>query len=232
MRSDQQVPERHRRVVRALRSGPRAPERLHLQIEQLITEGDSRPSWPPVVQERPPRPWPRRALVAGGIATVLAVALVVALSLGGPGGASVVQAAELSLLPATKDAPRESPERPALLRRSFAGVTFPAWDDEFGWRATGARRDEVDGRATETVFYTHTHHRIGYTVISGPAIKPPAEAETLNAGGVKLHRFRLGFQDVVTFERGGRTCVLSGDVHDPDTLVKLASWRGDGALGF
>jgi hypothetical protein len=29
--------------------------------------------------------------------------------------------------------------------------------------------------------------------------------------------------DVVTFERNGRTCVLSGDVHDPDTLVKLAS---------
>jgi hypothetical protein len=27
---------------------------------------------------------------------------------------------------------------------------------------------------------------------------------------------------VVTWERNGRTCVLSGDVHDPFTLVKLA----------
>jgi hypothetical protein len=42
----------------------------------------------------------------------------------------------------------------------------------------------------------------------------------------------VGRQDVVTFERNGRTCVLSGDVHDPDTLVKLASWEGKGAVNF
>jgi hypothetical protein len=69
-------------------------------------------------------------------------------------------------------------------------------------------------------------------VISGAPIEPPADAETLNARGLQLHRFRLGRQDVVTFERNGRTCVLSGDVHDPDTLVKLASWKGQGAVSF
>jgi hypothetical protein len=45
----------------------------------------------------------------------------------------------------------------------------------------------------------------------------------LNVNGVKLYRFRLGAQDAVAFERNGRTCVLSGKVHDPDTLVKLAA---------
>jgi hypothetical protein len=54
----------------------------------------------------------------------------------------------------------------------------------------------------------------------------------MSAGGLELRRFRLGRQDVVTFERNGRTCVLSGDVHDPDTLVKLAAWKGDGAIAF
>ena len=69
-------------------------------------------------------------------------------------------------------------------------------------------------------------------MISGPTIEPPADAEVLTARGVELHRFRLGRQDVVTFERGGQTCVLSGAVHDPDTLVQLASWEGKGAVGF
>jgi hypothetical protein len=230
MMFDRQVPERHAGVVRALQSGPRAPERLHRHIEELMAEAGRRPAWLPTRRALPALR--SRPALAAGIATVLAVALVVALSLGGPGGTGVVQAAELSLRPATEAAPRESAQRPALLRRSFAGVTFPAWDDEFGWRATGARADEIDGRRTETVFYRHTHHRIGYTVVSGEPIEPPAGAETLNVGGVELHRFRLGRQDVVTFERGGRTCVLSGNVHDPDTLVKLAAWRGDGTVGF
>jgi hypothetical protein len=218
--SHQHVPDHHLRVVRALQSGPRAPERLHRRIEALHASA------------RAPLRWPvRPAAVAAGIAAVVAAALVVALSVGGP-GSTAVQAAELSLKPSTEPAPRTNIERPALLRRSFAGVTFPALSGKWGWRTDGARRDELDGRRTTTVFYRHTHHRIGYTVISGPPIEPPEDAERLNTRGVDLHRFRLGPQDVVTFERGGRTCVLSGDVHDPHTLVKLASWKGDGSIGF
>jgi hypothetical protein len=37
---------------------------------------------------------------------------------------------------------------------------------------------------------------------------------------------------VVTFERGGQTCVLEGEVIHPETLVELASWQGDGAVRF
>jgi hypothetical protein len=221
--SYQQPPEHHLRVMRALQSGPRAPERLHRRIEQLYARTTT----------RVPLRWPvRLRVVAAGVAGVLVAALVVALSVGGPGASRAVQAAELSLKPSTEPIPRTNIERPALLKRSFAGVTFPAWSGKWGWRTDGARSDELDGRETATVFYKHTHHRIGYTVISGPPIQPPEDAETLNAGGVELHRFRLGLQDVVTFERGGRTCVLSGDVHDPHTLVKLASWKAEGSIGF
>jgi hypothetical protein len=232
VKSHQHVPERHLRVVLALQSGPRAPDRLHRRIEELQAEAARRPPRMLALRARAaPRARVRPAAVVAGIAAVVAAALVVALSGGGP-GSTAVQAAELSLKPSTEPAPRTNIERPELLRRSFAGVTFPAWSGKWGWRTDGARKDELDGRRTTTVFYRHTHHRIGYTVISGPPIEPPENAERLNARGVDLHRFRLGSQDVVTFERGGRTCVLSGDVHDPHTLVKLASWKGDGSIGF
>jgi hypothetical protein len=230
--SSQQVPEHHRRVIRALQSGPRAPDRLHRRIEAM--EADAArptPRMPSLRRRAAPRPWLRPA-GAAGVVGALVVVLVVALSVNGPGESTVVQAAELSLRSSTEAAPHPDEQQPALLRRSFAGVTFPAWSEKFRWRADGARSDELDGRETTTVFYRHTHHRIGYTVISGRPIEPPAGAETLNAGGLELHRFRLGRQDVVTFERNGRTCVLSGDVHDPDTLVKLAAWRGDGSVNF
>jgi hypothetical protein len=231
--SPQQLSERHRRVVRALQSGPRPPDRLRRRIEAMEAEAARRSLPKPAPRSR--RAWlpqPRPVVLAAGVAAVVALSLVVAVSVTGPGGPSVVQAAELSLSPATEPTPPADRLRPALLERSFAGVRFPAWTEEFGWRADGARSDELDGRATETVFYRHTHHRIGYTVISGAPIEPPADAESLTVRGVELRRFRLGRQDVVTFERNGRTCVLSGDVHDPNTLVKLASWEAEGAIRF
>jgi hypothetical protein len=228
----QELSERHRRVVAALQSGPRAPERLHREIERLQAEASRRPSRfkTPVRLARPA--WTRPVLAAAGIAAVLAVIVAVVLPLGGSDVPTAAEVAELSLQPATEPPPHESEQRPELLQRSFAGVTYPAWSERFNWDATGARSDELDGRATETVYYQHTHHRIGYTVISGAPIEPPAEGEVMKVAGVELHRFRLGLQDVVTFERNGRTCVLSGAVHDPDTLVKLASWKGEGTVSF
>jgi hypothetical protein len=227
--SRQHVPEHHHRVIRALQAGPRAPDRLHRRIERMHAEAARRSPRRPALRGRVvPRSTLRPALAAG-VAAILAVAIVVAL---GGGESRVVQAAELSLRPSTEPAPPTNLDRPAVVERSFAGVTFPAWSGKFGWRTVGARSDELDGRETVTVYYRHTHHRIGYTVIAGRPVEPPDDAETLNAGGVELHRFRLGLQDVVTFVRNGRTCVLSGDVHDPDTLVKLASWKGVGSITF
>jgi hypothetical protein len=227
--SRQHVPEHHRRVIRALQAGPRAPDRLHRRIEQIHAEAARRSPRRPALRGRGvPRSTLRPALAAG-VAAIMAVAIVIAL---GGGESRVVQAAELSLSPSTEPAPPTDLERPALIERSFAGVRFPAWSGKFGWRTVGARSDELDGRETLTVYYRHTHHRIGYTVIAGPPVEPPDDAERLNADGLELRRFRLGRQDVVTFVRNGRTCVLSGDVHDPDTLVKLASWKGVGSITF
>jgi hypothetical protein len=201
MRRQPEIPVHHRRVVHALQSGgPAVPDSLLRQIAAL----DARPTRPRVGFRRP--------ALAGALALALALVLTVVLSLGGPAGPSVVDAAQLSPLPSERGA-----------ARGFAGVSYPDWSDRFGWYSVGARDDRLDGRRTTTVFYRHTHHRIGYTVISGGTIEPPDDAEVLHVKGKVLRRFKLGVQDVVTFERNGRTCVLSGDVHDPDTLVKLAA---------
>jgi hypothetical protein len=214
MRRKYQVPAHHQRVARALGAGgPALPEHLLHRLEALEA----------------PRQRPRRRVrsfrpaLAAGVATVLAAVVAVVTSLGGP-GASVSEAAQLSVLPSQRAAPLRDDANPRLLQRSFAGVTYPDWSRAVKHgRAVGERSDELDGRRTTTVFYRHTHHRIGYTVIAGDAIEPPSDAERLTTNGVQMHRFKLGDLDVVTFERNGRTCVLSGDVHDPNTLVRLAA---------
>jgi hypothetical protein len=195
MRRRLEMPEHHLRVVRALQAGgPAVPDTLHVPLVVI----------------------PRRRLrpaLAGAVATAMAaIVLVLALTLGGPSAPTTVDAAELSPL---------GSERPPA--HSFAGVTYPNWGRRFGWFSVGARDDELGGRRTTTVFYRHTHHRIGYTVISGRPIEPPARAEVVTVNGVELRRFKLGAQDVVTFVRNGHTCVLSGEVHHASTLVKLAS---------
>jgi hypothetical protein len=207
MRRRGELPAHHRRVVHALQSGgPAVPDSLLRRVEALEVEAA-------VTPRRRAGTVAGRSALAGAVALVAALVLVVVLSLGGPGGASVVEAAQLNARPAQHAAPA----------RSFAGVDYPNWSVKFGWFALGRRADELGGRETTTTFYRHTHHRIGYTVISGKALQPPDDAQVLTVKGIELHRFRLGEQDAVSFVRNGHTCVLSGKVHRASTLVKLAT---------
>ena len=50
------------------------------------------------------------------------------------------------------------------------------------------------------------------------------------AGGIA--RLTLDGRQVVTWERGGLTCILSGDIVDRSTLLKLAAWQGKGDVPF
>jgi hypothetical protein len=207
------IPERHERVSRVLGSGgPAVPETLRV----------------PVASERPvhrPRLWaPAVAAVAAGVA--LAVLVVVLTSAGDSGLRAY---ASISARPATQPIPASDG---ALLDREFRGVRYPDWSRKFGWTPEGARTDTIDGRRAETVFYMHHGHRIAYTVIEGEPLAPPEGSKTRNVGGVTLTQFRDGPRDVVTFVRSGRTCVLEGEVISAETLVMLASWRGDGAVKF
>ena len=54
----------------------------------------------------------------------------------------------------------------------------------------------------------------------------------MTSGGVDLELFSQDGRRVVTWLRDGKTCVLSGAGVDDATLVKLAVWKGDGAVEF
>jgi hypothetical protein len=180
------------------------------------------------------RPARRRRLATGAVlaGAVAAAALVAVLLLpSGSGGPTVVQAARLSERPATA-ALGVDPSNEKLLAADVEGVPFPRWTKEFGWRQAGTRSDRLDGRVARTVFYEHNGKRVAYTIVSGKGIAAPSDSRPTRRNGVNLHSFGDGGRRVVTWWRGGRTCVLSSTKVGDRELIKLASWKGDGAVPF
>lgn len=173
------------------------------------------------------QPW----LVGAAMAALVALVVLAIVLAPGDRGGTIDAMAAISARPSLElPAPVDAGE--GELRRSFAGVTFPEWQQEHGWRAIGARRAAVGGRSTDTVFYQHTHHRIGYTVLSGKPVPLPLRGRRVERNGMTVQLFRDGVNTVAVFERAGRTCVLAGVVHREETIVKLATWRPEGALRF
>jgi hypothetical protein len=209
--------EKQRRAVEALRSvEERAPAWLRARLE-------------PERRRRVTFSIP----LAGGLAAGAAFAILLALVLpGGAGGPSVVEAATLAVQPAAAPAPGPDPEQPKLLDARAAGLAFPNWAAEFGWRATGRRVDELEGRRAVTVFYEKGGRRIGYTILSGEPIDPPDGSRRAVREGTALHGLMADGRVIVTWPRGGLTCVLSGAGVDAETLLDLAAWKGKGAVRF
>jgi hypothetical protein len=171
----------------------------------------------------------RRALVPAVAALAVAVlAAVLVLPGGAPGGPSVVEAAALGQRPAVEPAPRPATDK--LLDRQAAGLPFPDWSQKFGWRATGARTDTLDGRRMTTVFYAKGAQRIAYTIARGAALDAPDGSDRV-VEGTRVRLVRARQPAFVTWQRRGHTCVLSGTA-DPGTLRKLAGWKGKGAVEF
>jgi hypothetical protein len=182
---------------------------------------------------RPAAGAPRWALLGtAALAAVVIAVLAVFLIPAGGGDPGVDAAAELGTRPADAPAPAALAATPALLDAGVEGVAFPAWDDEFGWRATGQRADDLDGRDTRTVVYEKEGARVAYTIVSGDALDDPDGARELTRDGVELRQFTSDGRPVVTWLRDGHTCVLSGEGVDEDTLAKLAVWKGGGAVSF
>jgi anti-sigma factor RsiW len=210
--------ERELRAVRALGAlrADRAPERLRARIE--AERGRPRG-----------RTWPRLGLGYGtalaGAVVVAIVAIVLLLPAGTPGAPSVSQAASLAQRGAAFPAPLPGGKRPDLtLARDVQEVYFPNWSALFGWRAVGQRVDHLNGRLAVTVYYARQTKRIAYTIVSAPALKVPS-ATSRWLDGTELKSFVMGERQVVTWQRAGHTCVLSGDGVSPAELSRLASWK-------
>jgi hypothetical protein len=201
-----------------------APAALHSRVAALVAERSAERS-----RGRSPLLWlPARPALAGlATAILLAVALAVGLS-GGGGASSAPQlraAAGLTLGQATLPAPTESVSNRGELNAGVDGVSFPYWQESFGWRSVGARDGSIGGRPVRTVYYSNARgQRIGYSILAG-ATSQVSGGTVRWRDGTAYRVLHLDGAQVVAWLRGGRLCVVSGRGVDSATLLRLASWQ-------
>jgi hypothetical protein len=204
--------ERGRAMVAAAVAQTHAPLALRERIE---------------AQRRPRdrRRWALGGSLAGAVAAAV-VAIVVATG-GGVAEPTVAKAAQLALRAPTAGAPAVDRAHPGLLERSVGGVAYPSWQDKFPWKASGVREDKLDGQRAVTVFYDDpSGTRIGYTILAGKPVDEPS-GQSFRHGPERYVLLQQGARKIVTWRRGGHTCVLSAPRTVPsERLLALASWSG------
>lgn len=169
----------------------------------------------------------RPAALAAGLAVA---ALALTLALGGLPGAgtpapSVDGAVALALSRPTAPPPAVDGTNEAALRASVGGVAFPNYRWSLKqWRTTGARDDRLDGRAAKTVVYRGPAGDVGYTIVDGKPLDEPSGARIVNRDGVRLAVLQRDGATVVTWRRGGHTCVLASRKAGADQLIRFATW--------
>jgi hypothetical protein len=214
-RDDEAQAEHGRALIQAAVEQTRAPLALRERIESERSRA---------------RPKRRTWAIGGSFAAAAAAVLIAVVLAGGgagAGGPSVAQAAELATLGPAAPAPAVDAAHPGLLKRSVSGVSYPSWKDEFPWHASGVRVDKVNGRRAVTVFYENPANvRIGYTIVDGKPLEEPS-GPGLRQGAERYVVVRGGARTIVTWRRGGHTCILSGPASVPSAkLLALASWSG------
>jgi hypothetical protein len=206
--------EKERRAVDALRgaSQMQAPASLRERIEADRARAGRAPQR-------------RRAVLGGGLAAALAVialALVLILPGGTPGSPSVSQAASLALRGPLSPAPPARGGTGLMLARDVDEVYFPDWAG-IGWKPAGERVDRLEGRVLDTIYYRGYGRLIAYTIVGGSALAQPHPATLSSLNNTQLRSLGLSGRIVVTWRRGGHTCILSGAGVPTKILLGLAS---------
>jgi hypothetical protein len=223
---------RRPRVERAVAASPELQEDLAAQRRALaaisIAAEERAPSALRARLElaRDPRPrkaLPRRGLTAIPAAAAAAAAVVVLTVGGGPGAPTVASAATLAFRAPLHPAGAEVSRTETLSWPTAGGLSFPDWVREYGFRAIGARTDRLGDRVATTVFYKRDGARIGYTIVSGHALARGTAASGSMLRGTRLWSFTKSGRAVVTWLRGGHTCVLSGNPALLNELQRLAA---------
>jgi hypothetical protein len=170
---------------------------------------------------------PGAALAAAAIVAVLVV-----VGSGASGGPTVADAAALAIRAPVSPAPATHRESAVLPRLHAAGLPFPYWGGRFGFEATGFRRDRLDGRLATTVFYSRAGQRVAYAIVSGQPLPSGHSSHSTTRNGIRLQSFTAHGRVIVTWLRRGHTCVLSGAGVAVRSLLRLAAWRGGGAIPY
>ncbi len=182
-------------------------------------------------RQAPPRRQWRLGWVAGIASALAAIALLAVFVLPSrAGGPSVAEAAAAAVRPATEPAP--GPGGDKLLDISVDGVAFPDYTGKFGWKATGSRTDDVDGRSVTTVTYVKGAQTIQYAIVAGEVLDAPTQGQVTNVEGTPVRLLDADGRRIATWQRKGRTCVLVTTSSNDATLRELAAWRGKGSVDF
>jgi hypothetical protein len=200
--------ENERRAVEALRGA--AQVRAPMTLRERIADDRARAGR---------APGRRRVVLGSGLAGALAVlvlVLVLALPGGTPGSPSISQAASLAVRGANAPAPNTHGR---TLARDVDEVYFPNWAG-IGWKATGERSDRLDGHLLDTIYYHGHGTEIAYTIVGGSALAQPAHTRPGKWG---LRSLALGRRTLVTWQRDGHTCILTGAHVSPQALLGLAA---------
>ena len=211
-----------RRVLKAIHgaAGERAPTALRARLE-LARDPD--PKW------RLPRFMTATTATAAAAAAAFAAAVVVTIG-GGAAAPTVATAASLGTRTPVSVAGATPNDHGVVPGVKAAGISFPDWGPSFGFEAVGVRRDHLGDRLATTVFYARGDQQIAYTIMSGPAVPPGAALHESVWNGVRIGSFLTHGRVVVTWLRGGHTCVLSGAGAPSALLARLASYKaGDPA---
>jgi anti-sigma factor RsiW len=206
-----------------------APLALRTRVEGLAAQGRRHGDRRPSARTRLGGiRWPGAGLVAGAVAAVLAA--IVLFGGGGPGINDVAAAAVREPTAPVAAVPADS----KLLKEQVGDVAFPNYIAKFGWEPVGTRTDEIGGRKTRTVFYEKDGKRIAYTIVDGDPLSVPGDAATWSREGTELQTLQSEGRTVVTWKRGGKTCVLSAIQPEvpQDELLDLAGWKGKGGVPF
>jgi hypothetical protein len=175
----------------------------------------------------------RRRRVGVAVAACLPIALAAVLSFAHPASnpvaPSIADAAAVALRAPALPAPPRDAREPALLRFSSGGVPFPDYAyGGLGWRADGQRRARRGGRDVAIVSYARGGRRVGYAIVGGPALRRTGGAARVVRAGTRFDVLRHDGATIVTWRRGGQTCVLASREAAAKDLLRLAAWRGEG----
>jgi hypothetical protein len=169
-----------------------------------------------------------RALAATATGAAALGGLIVILEAATETAAPSLAAVEASAgLEATQPAPAPKGGDPPVLAAQVGPISFPDWEKKFGWKAVGARSDEISGRTVKTVFYSNPEGaRLGYSIVSGEPLAEHPPGREVTREGNTYHVARTAKTTLVTWTQQGHTCAFVASSAVPEShLVDLAASR-------
>jgi anti-sigma factor RsiW len=200
---------------------PPSRRRAQLSLAQL-----------PSRRRAPQRPF--GLVIAAALAAAAAVAVVaVSVSGGSPrANPTVLQAALVTVRPPQARVGEARGASEVLPGVTGAGLSYPYWDDQFGYKAVGVRYDRVAGRAITTVYYARGSSRVAYEIVGGSPLKLGHAGRTTVRSGVLLGTLSGPHGAIVTWVRHGHTCVLTGANTGVPAMLRLAAWHEGGRVPY